>query len=85
MQPFPSRGLGQCRYVFVLYKQDKPLDFSKHQRSKACTNLNERTFSTYDFYQEYQDFMTPTGLSFFQSGWDQTLTKFYQNVLGKTN
>jgi large subunit ribosomal protein L38 len=84
LQPFPPKGIGYCRYVFVLYKQDKVLDFSKYQRSKGCTNLSERTFSSYDFYRNFQDFITPTGLAFFQSTWDQTLTKFFHQVLGKT-
>jgi large subunit ribosomal protein L38 len=81
LQPFPARGLGYCRYIFVLYKQDKSLDFTKYKRSSPCFNLSARTFSTLDFYRELQDFMTPCGLAFFQSDWDQTLTSFFQKVL----
>ncbi|KAI4471810.1 phosphatidylethanolamine-binding protein [Holotrichia oblita] len=44
-------------------------------------NLEERTFSTLDFYRERQDFMTPAGLAFFQSNWESSLTEFYHNVL----
>jgi len=81
MRPFPFRGVGYCRYVFVLYKQSSKLDFSNYQLSVPCVNLSERTFSTYDFYSSYQDFMTPVGLAFFQANWDQSLTKFFHNVL----
>jgi len=81
LQPFPARGIGFCRYIFILYKHDKPLDLSAYRRPTPCTNLTARTFSTYDFYRDLQDSMTPCGLAFFQSDWDQTLTSFYQNVL----
>ena len=82
LQPFPPRGIGYCRYIFILYKQDKKIDFSKYQRSLPCNNLTARTFSTYDFYKDLQDFMTPAGLSFFQSDWDPSLTEFFHDVLG---
>ncbi|CAG7817943.1 unnamed protein product [Allacma fusca] len=81
LQPFPPRGVGYCRYIFVLYKQEKSLDLSKFARTTPCTNLAERTFSTYDFYRELQDDITPIGLAFFQSDWDQTLTKFFHDTL----
>lgn len=29
LQPFPPHGTGYHRYVFVLYKQDKRIDYSK--------------------------------------------------------
>ena len=28
MQPFPPKGTGYHRYVFLLFKQNKPIDFS---------------------------------------------------------
>jgi large subunit ribosomal protein L38 len=84
LQPFPLRGVGYCRYIFVLYKQEKKIDFSKYRRDLPSTNLTARTFSTYDFYRDLQDSMTPAGLSFFQSDWDQNLTKFFHHVLGKS-
>ena len=83
LQPFPPRGIGYCRYIFVLFKQEKKLDFSKHAKQAPCFNLEDRDFSTFDFYKEYQDEMTPIGLSFFQADWDSSLTDFYHNVLGK--
>lgn len=45
--------------------------------------LSDRTFSTYDFYRDRQDDITPAGLAFFQSDWDKSLKDFYHNVLGK--
>lgn len=44
-------------------------------------DLKKRTFKTLDFYKEHQDFITPAGLSFFQSDWDTNLTEFYHHVL----
>lgn len=83
LQPFPPRGLGYCRYIFVLYRQEKVIDFSDFKRSPNTKNLTERTFSTLDFYRQLQDVMTPCGLAFFQSNWDGSVTSFFHNVLGK--
>lgn len=83
LQPFPPKGTGYHRHVFVLYKQDKKLDFSSLKKSGACLNLEDRTFSTADFYRERQDEITPGGLVFFQADWDSTLTEFYHNTLSK--
>jgi len=81
LQPFPPRGIGYCRYVFVLYRQEKVIDFSNYKRPENCKNLAARTFSTYQFYRDLQDLMTPCGLAFFQSNWDSSLTDFFHNVL----
>jgi len=83
MLPFPARGSGYCRYVFILYKQDKKMDYSDYRIATPCTNLTARTFSTYDFYKSLQDNITPTGLAFFESTWDHSLTPFFQDVLGR--
>lgn len=83
LQPIPARGVGFCRYVFVLYKQEKQLDLSKHARDTPCLNLTARNFCTYDFYRELQDDITPVGLSFFQSDWEPTLTNFFHHVLSE--
>lgn len=32
LQPFPSRGTGYHRYVFVLYKQEGKIDYSKMKK-----------------------------------------------------
>lgn len=46
-------------------------------------DLEERTFSTLDFYKTRQDVLTPAGLSFFQSDWDPSVTDFFHNSLSK--
>lgn len=45
------------------------------------TDLNARTFETYNFYAKHQENLTPAGLSFFQSTWETSLTEFYHKVL----
>ncbi|KAK2582346.1 hypothetical protein KPH14_004682 [Odynerus spinipes] len=77
LRPIPPRGLGYCRYIFVLYKQDKHIDYTKYKKQQPCLNLSERDWNTLDFYREHQDYITPAGLAFFQSDWDMTLTDFY--------
>ncbi|XP_015918538.1 large ribosomal subunit protein mL38 [Parasteatoda tepidariorum] len=81
LRPFPMRGTGYHRLVFVLYKQNKVIDFSQLKRASPCLNLEERTFKTFDFYKEHQDFLTPAGLAFYQCTWDESLTDFFHNVL----
>ncbi|XP_075229396.1 large ribosomal subunit protein mL38-like [Lycorma delicatula] len=81
LQPFPPHGTGYHRYIFVLYKQDKIIDFSKLKKPSPCLELDNRTFHTYDFYREHQDVLTPAGLSFFQSDWEPSLTDFFHNTL----
>lgn len=34
LQPFPPRGIGYQRMVFVLYKQHGRIDFSKYRREQ---------------------------------------------------
>lgn len=81
MRPIAPYGIGYCRYIFVLYKQEHRIDYSKYGRTKPCLNLEERNWRTLDFYTRHQDQLTPAGLAFFQSDWDQTLKEFYHNVL----
>ncbi|XP_054714367.1 39S ribosomal protein L38, mitochondrial-like [Uloborus diversus] len=81
LRPFPMRGTGYHRLVFVLYKQDKELDFTAIKKAAPCLSLKERTFKTFDFYKEHQDHITPAGLAFFQCTWDKSLTDFFHNVL----
>ncbi|XP_035212475.1 39S ribosomal protein L38, mitochondrial-like [Stegodyphus dumicola] len=81
LQPFPMRGTGYHRLVFVLYKQDKTIDYSSLKKTTPCLSLKERTFKTFNFYKDYQDVLTPAGLAFFQCTWDETLTDFFHNVL----
>ncbi|GFR00245.1 39S ribosomal protein L38, mitochondrial [Trichonephila clavata] len=81
LQPFPMRGSGYHRLVFVLYKQDKRIDFSNMKKPVPCLSLEQRTFKTFDFYKEHQDNLTPAGLAFCQCTWDESLTDFFHNVL----
>ncbi|XP_050737437.1 39S ribosomal protein L38, mitochondrial-like [Eriocheir sinensis] len=81
LQPFPPRGTGYHRMVFVLYKQHGRIDFSKYKREQPCLSLSERNFSTLDMYRELQDVLTPAGLSWFQSDWDSSLTDLFHNTL----
>lgn len=83
MQPFPPKGTGYHRHIFVLYKQNKKLDFSSYKKDGPCLNLAERTFKTYDFYRQLQDEITPAGLAFFQADWSPSLKEFYHKTLGE--
>nr|XP_022915739.1 39S ribosomal protein L38, mitochondrial [Onthophagus taurus] len=81
LQPFPPKGTGYHRYIFILYKQDKKIDYKLLKKDGKCLDLEQRTFSTLEFYREHQDALTPAGLSFFQSDWDQSLRNFFHNTL----
>ncbi|XP_059145544.1 large ribosomal subunit protein mL38-like [Physella acuta] len=81
LQPFPPKGVGFLRYVFVLYKQKGKIDFKDLQRSKNCVSLRERSFNTLEFYRNHENHLTPAGLSFFQSEWDKSVKSVFHNVL----
>jgi len=81
LQPIAPYGIGYCRYIFVLYKQENRIDFSEYKKVKPCLNLEERNWKTLDFYRKYQDHLTPAGLAFFQSDWEHSLKEFYYNTL----
>ena len=80
LQPFPAFGTGFQRFIFVLYKQKSKIDLSKFAQPSEV-NLDQRTFKTWEFYQENKDNLTPAGLAFFQSDWDSSLHDFFHNVL----
>ncbi|EAA06842.4 AGAP000652-PA [Anopheles gambiae str. PEST] len=80
LQPFPAKGTGYQRHIFVLYKQTSRLDFSQYRITDAF-DLPARTFRTLDFYRQHQDSITPAGLAFFQSDWDTSLPDFYREKL----
>ncbi|TMW54273.1 hypothetical protein DOY81_000628 [Sarcophaga bullata] len=82
LPPFPPKGIGYQRFIFVLYKQNRKMDFNSLKLSAGdYANLEKRTFKTYDFYRQHQDDITPAGLAFYQTNYDKSLTKFYHNVL----
>ncbi|CAD1470413.1 unnamed protein product [Heterotrigona itama] len=80
-RPIPVRGAGYYRYVFILYKQNRRLDYTEYERISPCLRLKERDWNTLEFYRKYQDHLTPAGLAFFQSDWDPTVKEFYHSVL----
>ena len=50
LAPHPARGTGFHRLVFLLYRQEAAIDLGQH-RLASSTDLQERTFSTLDFYR----------------------------------
>ncbi|XP_056626974.1 39S ribosomal protein L38, mitochondrial [Triplophysa dalaica] len=80
ISPFPTRGTGFHRFIFILFKQDGPVDFSTDQRTAPCYCLKQRTFRTLDFYRKHQDVITPAGLAFHQSQWDQSVTDTFHQL-----
>lgn len=81
LPPFPARGSGFHRFAFLLFKQDKRIDFSGDTRPSPCYQLAQRTFHTFDFYKKHQDAMTPAGLAFFQCRWDDSVTRVFHQLL----
>lgn len=80
LQPFPPKGTGFHRYVYVLYKQNKMIDYDI-EKVTSTSPLEKRTFVTRDWYQKHEDDITPAGLAFFQSDWDSSLKEFFHNTL----
>ncbi|XP_064890664.1 large ribosomal subunit protein mL38-like [Columba livia] len=74
LPPFPAMGTGYHRFIFLLFKQDRRVDFSEDVRPTPCHSLKMRTFSTFDFYRKHEDAMTPAGLAFFQCQWDSCVS-----------
>ena len=83
LQPFPPYGAGYQRYAFVLYKQEKEIDFSESKVAEGENkyDLEGRSFKMFDFYSAHQDEMTPAGLAFFQADYDTSLREFYHRQL----
>ncbi|XP_019640401.1 PREDICTED: 39S ribosomal protein L38, mitochondrial-like [Branchiostoma belcheri] len=79
--PFPPQGTGYHRFVFILFKQEGPLDYSMERRPAPCHSLRRRTFHTFEFYRDRQDQLTPAGLNFFQCQWDQSVRDTFRSVL----
>jgi large subunit ribosomal protein L38 len=82
LQPLPLKGTGYHRFIFVLYKQNKKLDLSNYKVTDT-KDLSKRTFYTFDFYRNYQDSMTPTGLAFFQAKWDDSIKTVFHEQFGE--
>lgn len=82
LQPYPAKGLGYHRYVFVLYKQEDKLDLKDYKIS-TTKDPEGRTFKTLDFYRKFQDSITPAGLAFFQAEYDDSVREVFHKVFGK--
>nr|XP_026484649.1 39S ribosomal protein L38, mitochondrial [Vanessa tameamea]XP_026484658.1 39S ribosomal protein L38, mitochondrial [Vanessa tameamea] len=82
LRPFPLKGTGYHRYVFVLYKQDGMISYDL-PKITSSSPLEERTFCTRDWYKKYQDNITPIGLAFYQSDWDITVKDFFNKTLNR--
>jgi len=82
LQPFPPFGTGYHRFAFVLYRQEEEIDFSDHTvQDDESISLDQRNFSSYDFYSKYQEKLTPAGLAFFQSDYEASLRNFFHDNL----
>ncbi|XP_066521227.1 39S ribosomal protein L38, mitochondrial [Hoplias malabaricus] len=79
--PFPAKGTGFQRYIFVLFKQEAVVDYSSDAISSPCYCLKQRSFKTVEFYRKYEDQITPAGLAFFQSQWDESVTNTFHTLL----
>ncbi|KAK2193835.1 hypothetical protein NP493_5g13008 [Ridgeia piscesae] len=81
LRPFPPKGTGFHRHIFVLFKQSGTINLDKYQRPANCTSLKERTFRMVDFYKDLESQVVPMGLAFFQSEWDSSVKDVYHNIL----
>ncbi|KAG7232857.1 hypothetical protein INR49_008025 [Caranx melampygus] len=63
-----------CVTTFLRFLQEE-------QVSTATLSLEDRTFRTQDFYRKYQDDITPAGMAFFQSQWDESVSNTFHNTL----
>ncbi|XP_056153150.1 39S ribosomal protein L38, mitochondrial [Lampris incognitus] len=81
LPPFPTKGTGFHRYIYVLFKQEGPIDFQEDVRQFPCHSLADRTFKTVEFYRKHQNNITPAGLAFFQCQWDESVTNTFHNIL----
>lgn len=80
LQPFPLKGTGYHRYVFVLYKQDGNISYDM-PKVTSSSPLQDRTFVTREWYKRYQDNITPIGLAFYQCDWDHSVKDFFHKTL----
>lgn len=79
--PFPAKGTGFHRHVFILFKQEGPVDYRDDLRPNPCHSLKQRTFKTIDFCRKYEDSLTPAGVAFFQCKWEDSVTQVYHQLL----
>ena len=68
-----------AKFLISQIFQDGEIDASKYIQSSEEVDLAKRTFKTRQFFDDNK--VTPAGLSFFQSDWDSTLTRFFHHTL----
>ncbi|XP_076856103.1 large ribosomal subunit protein mL38 isoform X2 [Brachyhypopomus gauderio] len=79
--PFPAKGTGYHRYIFILFKQEDIIDFSSDVLPSPCHSLKQRSFKTLEFYRKHEDLFTPAGLAFFQCQWDSSVSSTFHTLL----
>ena len=82
LPPIPYRGTGFHRYVLLAFHHSEKIDMQPYfnQVESSCP-LESRSFSTLDFYQKFEDKITPISLAFFQSQWDPSVTETFHSTL----
>ena len=81
VQPFPMRGTGWHRCVYLLFEHDSPVEFDLKRNISNENNFSKRDFKCSDFVLKHQKDITPVGLSFFQTTWDMSVKKVFHDYL----
>ncbi|CAD5111139.1 DgyrCDS477 [Dimorphilus gyrociliatus] len=80
LPPFPPRGTGLHRMVFLLFKQSGEINFEEERRTNSV-NLQQRTFKVADLFKKHSADLTPAGLSFFQTEYDDSVRETFHKTL----
>lgn len=74
------RGFGYSRYVFLAFQHDSPLDINDYKIDKFT--LESRRFNTRSFLETNRSAnLTPVGLSWFQTTWDESSNQVFHNFM----
>lgn len=68
-------------WVSIFHKSDMYNFIVSSFPVTSSAPLEDRTFVTREWYQKYQDNITPAGLAFYQTNWDSTVREFFHQVL----
>jgi large subunit ribosomal protein L38 len=82
IQPFPMRGTGWHRCVFLLFEHKNKIEFDL-KSNDSSSKFSKRDFKTLKFYLNNQKDLVPVGLSFFQTEWDISVRNVFHNHLSK--
>lgn len=80
LQPFPMKGTGWHRCVYVLFEHKNQLNLKLNTSSNKFL---QRDFNCCEFYLDNQNDIIPVSISFFQTKWDPSVKKVFYNYLGK--